>query len=90
MTKLDAISGAGGMIIIDDTNAHSGLNYSYLIPREDTVISALTGVNASGDVVNLLTTQNWDGTLQNTDFLIVPRDWVITEITLTSGSIQCF
>jgi len=79
-----------GMEIIDDTSAHTGLNYYLIVPREDTVISVCTGEDAQGNAVDFKTVNNWDGTVTSTDLLAVQATHKITAITLTSGSIQCF
>lgn len=78
------------MNVIDDTNAHTGLNYDYFIPTEDTIVSVCTGLTNKGAAYNFLTGQNWDGTLTTNHNCIAPRGFKITAITLTSGEIQCF
>lgn len=89
MTNSDRIAGSSGMKIIDDTSVHNGV-WDYFIPREDTVLNVCTGVNDNGVAVDFKTLQNWDGTLKSTDYCIAPQGWKITEIDLTSGSIQIF
>ena len=84
------LSAENGMKIIDDTSAHTGLNYYLIVPREGTVISVCTGVDGNGNAVDFKTVNNWDGTVTITDLLAVQVGHVITAITLTSGSIQCF
>jgi hypothetical protein len=79
-----------GQYIIDDTNAHTGLDVYLIIPREDTVISVCTGTDSQGNAVDFKTVNNWDGTVSSTDLLAVPIGHTITAITLTSGSIQTF
>lgn len=79
-----------GQSIIDDTSAHTGLDVYLIIPREDTVISVCTGVDAEGNAVDYKVVNNWDGTVKTTDLLAVPIRHKITAITLTSGSIQTF
>lgn len=84
------LTGGNGMFIIDDASAHTGLNYYLLVPREDTVISVCTGVDAQGNAIDFKTVNNWDGTVSTSDLLAVANTHKITAITLTSGSIQCF
>lgn len=79
-----------GQFIIDDTSAHTNLEYYLIIPREDTVISICTGVDGNGNAVDFKSVHNWDGTVGTSDLLTVPLGHKITAITLTSGSVQCF
>lgn len=82
------ITGATGSLIIDDTNAHTGLNKEYINPTEDTVLDTCTGVDGNGNAVNFITLLNWDGTLKVEHApLTVPRGYKINAITLTSGEI---
>jgi len=91
MTDLQKLAGASGMNILDVAQAYTALAYEYLIPREDTIMSVCTGTKISdGTTINLLTTQNWDGTLKVTDFIIPPSGYVISALTLSSGSFQAF
>jgi hypothetical protein len=90
MTELQKLTGAAGMVIADVVQAYTGLNYTYLIPREDSVLTACTGTDKDGNTTNLLTGQNWDGTLKSTDNLIPPIGYKITAFTISSGSFQCF
>jgi len=90
MAKNTRINGDKGTFIIDDTAAHTGLEYEVIIPTEDTVLSVCTGVNSKGTAVDFKTVHNWDGTLTASHgALTVPRDNKITAITLTSGEIVC-
>lgn len=82
------ITGATGGLIIDDTNAHTGLNKEVINVTEDTVLSVCTGVDGNGKAANFKTLLNWDGTLTtNHNPLVVPRGYKINAITLTSGEI---
>lgn len=90
MTALEKISGANGMIILDVAQAYTSKNYNYLIPREDSTLTVCTGTDGDGNDINLLTTQNWDGTLKNTDELLPPPGYIITAVTLASGSLKAF
>ena len=82
------ITGARGSLVIDDTNAHTGLSNEYINVTEDTVLSVCTGVDSDGNAVNFKTLLNWDGTLTiNHNPLTVPRGYKINVIALTSGEI---
>jgi len=83
------LSGANGCFIIDDTNAHTSLDYDTLIAREDTVVSVCTGEDEDGNAVDFKVVHNWDSLKQN-DLLLVPIGQKITAITLTSGSLLCY
>ena len=90
MGKNARINGDKGTFIIDDTSAHTGLDYEVIIPTEDTVLSACTGVDGKGNAVDFKTVMNWNGTLTTSHgSLTVPRNNKITAITLTSGEIVC-
>jgi hypothetical protein len=86
----ERLSAGNGMFIIDDTSAHTNLDYYLIVPREDTVISVCQGEDAQGNAIDFKTVNNWDGTVTSTDLLSVATTHKITAITLTSGSIQCF
>lgn len=77
---------SGGSLIIDDTNAKTGLVVTSIVARVDTVISVCTGESANGSAYNFKTSLNWINLKQN-DLLIVPDGYQINAITLTSGSI---
>lgn len=83
----EKLTAGGGSLIIDDTNAHTGLVGLTISPREDTVLSVCTGFDGNGTAVDFMTEFNWDGTLLVTDILIVPDNYYIESVTLTSGSI---
>ena len=90
MGKNARTNGDFGTPIIDDTSAHTGLNYNGFKATEDTVVSVMTGVDAQGGAVNFLTLYNWDGTIKTTHgSLMVERGFKINAITLTSGEIVC-
>lgn len=89
MTNSDRLAASSGMQVIDDTNNHTG-QWDYFLPREDTVISVCTGLDANGNAKDFKVSQNWDGTMISTDFCCVKQGEKILSITLTSGSIQCF
>ena len=80
---------ANGGLLIDDTSAHTGLNYDTIIAQEDTVIALLSGTDSNGNAVNFLTTQNVD-TVKANALILVPLGSTITAITLTSGSVICY
>ena len=90
MTEIQRLAGVRGTDIITSLAAQTNLNYDYIIPREDTVLSVCSGVDDSDNPIDFLSTNNWGVTLKNTDILIVPKDYKITAITITSGSLQCF
>jgi len=83
------ISGANGCLLIDDTSAHTGLNYDTIIAQEDTVIALLSGTDSNGNAVNFLTAHNVD-TVKANALIVVPLGSTITAVTLTSGSIICY
>ena len=83
------VSGANGCLLIDDTNAHTSLNYDTIIAQEDTVFSVMTGTDSNGNAVDFKVTQNVDTVKQNA-LILVPMGATITAITLTSGSIICY
>lgn len=89
MTNLDRVAGSNGMVIVDDTTTYTKV-VNYFIPREDTVLDTCTGVDNNGNAVDFKTTQNWDGTLKESDYCMIPAGYKITNLTLTSGSVQCF
>ena len=89
--KSRQLTGAKGMFIIDDTSAHTGLNYEVINVTEDTVFSVCTGEDNKGNAVDFKTVHNWDGTITvNHNPLTIPRDSKITAITLTSGEIAAY
>jgi len=89
--NLNKMGANGGTKVYADTNARTGLSVSSIQPREATVISLLSGTNASGTTVNFLTEFNISGlTLNTVDLLIVPNGYTITAITLASGSILAY
>ena len=90
MTEIQRLAGIRGTDIITALTAQTGLNYDYIIPREDTVLSVCSGEDDNDNPIDFLTANNWGVTLKNTDILIVPKDYKITAITITSGSLQCF
>lgn len=90
MSKNRRINGDKGTFIIDDTSAHTDLNYEVIIPTEDTVLAVCTGEDGKGNAVDFETLLNWNGTLTTAHgSLTIPRDHKITAITLTSGEIVC-
>ena len=86
------INGDSGGLIIDDTNAVTGLKKEMIIATEDTVMSTCSGIDSEGNAVNFLTLLNWDGTITaNHGSLCVPRGYFITAITLsTAGEIVVY
>ena len=89
MTNLDIIAGSNGMVIIDDTNTHTGV-INYFIPREDTTLTSCTGVDEENNAIDFKARQNWDGTLKSTDECLIPSGWKITAIKLATGSVKVF
>lgn len=89
MTSTGRLSGENGMTILG-VGTHTGLNYDYFIPREDTVISVCNGVTPEKTPINLRTARNWNVTLKLTDECLPLIGTIITEITIDSGSIKCF
>lgn len=84
------INGDKGTFIIDDTSAHTSLNYEVIIATEDTVLSVCSGNDGKGNAVDFTTFMNWDATIKTSHgSLTVPRGYEITAITLTSGEIVC-
>lgn len=84
------INGDKGTFIIDDTSAHTALNYEVIIATEDTILTVCSGDDGNGNAVDFKTLMNWDGTITTAHgSLTVPRGYKITAITLTSGEIVC-
>lgn len=77
-----------GTLIIDDTDAYTGLSGVQFITLTDTVVSVCTGTSSSG-AVDYVATYNWV-TLPAGTLLVAPDDYQITAITLTSGSIALY
>jgi hypothetical protein len=80
------LTASGGSVIIDDTNAHTGLIATSIVARETTVVSVCTGTDANGAAYDFKATSNWLN-LKAGDVLIVGDNAQINSITLTSGSI---
>jgi len=83
------LCGQNGTLIIDDTNAHTGLSGAEFIAMTDTVISVCTGVDAAGNAVDFEATYNWV-TIKAGVPIIAPDGCEINAITLTSGSIALY
>lgn len=77
---------AHGSTTIDDTALHTNLVCIALIAQEDTAISAITGFDSAGNAVDFIVSRNWD-TLKSGALHIVPDNWYVKAITLTSGSL---
>lgn len=70
------------------TGAVTSVDITSFTPREDTVISAMSGVDINGATVNYLTFFRISGiTLKVTDLFIVPDGGSIKSFTIDSGSI---
>lgn len=80
---------ARGTLIIDDTNAHTGLSGLSLMAQSATVIASCTGVDGNGAAINFVSTYNWV-TIAAGIPIIAPDNCKITAITLTSGSIALY
>ncbi len=87
---LQRLTAAGGCLLIDDSQAHSDNFYAF-IAQEDTVISAITGINNAGSVINFGDLLGLTGaTLHQGALVSVGTDETITSITLTSGSVIAY
>lgn len=81
------IAASGGSKLITGTSPVTIDATSFYV-RENTVISALTGVSQSGATQNFVTLFNISGAaLVQGDLFIAPNWYTITSITLTSGSV---
>lgn len=80
---------AGGTIIIDDTNPHTGLEANSIMAQSSTVISSCTGVDGKGNSINFKATYNW-GTVAAGIPIIAPDNCKINAITLSSGSLAVY
>ena len=89
MDKIGRIAGANGCLVIDDTSAHTSLEFEVIVAQEDTVISVCTGTDAGGNAFDFKTSYNCD-TLKANALITVKDGYKITAITLTSGSIICY
>lgn len=86
------ISASNGVYVLDGTGAYTNQKLVGFKPMEATVLAVCTGINVDTNiVVNFITKYNWDGTLNSTDLpYMVAENEHITDVTLTSGSIQGF
>lgn len=89
MDKIGRIAGANGCLLIDDTSAHTGLEFEVIVAQADTVISVCTGTDAGGNAFNFKVAYNCD-TIKSGAIITAKNGYTITAITLTSGSIICY
>lgn len=89
MDNIGRLAGSNGCLVIDDTSAHTGLSYDFFVAQEDTVISVCTGTDAGGNAFNFKVAYNCD-TIKAGAVITAKKDYKITAITLTSGSIICY
>ena len=89
MDNISRIAGANGCLVIDDTSAHTGLEFDFFVAQEDTVISVCTGTDAGGNAFDFKVAYNCD-TIKGTAIITAKKGYTITAITLTSGSIICY
>lgn len=80
---------AGGTIVIDDTNAHAGLEANSIMAQTATIISVCTGVDGNGNILDFKATYNWV-TLAAGIPIIAPDNCKIKAITLISGSLSVY
>jgi len=87
--SLERLSGARGSRYYGDALVHSGISFEVISCVAPTVIEVLTGHDAKGNPVDLKTFMNISSgpTLGTGVLLVVPIDWLITEIKLTSGAV---
>ena len=91
---LSRISGQGGCEHVNNSDgAQSSKNYAMVVVQEDTVISAMTGSRdaSSNTTPNLVTQMNISGkTLKQGAILTPPAGTVITDLTVSSGSVVAY
>lgn len=90
-SSLLAISCAGGTTYYA-SGSHPGLSGTSFVPRQDTVISVLTGkLNSTGENVDLLTQMGISGiTLLKDELWKAPNNMRIVAITIDSGTIRLY
>lgn len=80
-----------GTLIIDDTDAHTGLTVIELIATSDTILSTCSGKDANDETVDFLGDEYNYGTLKAGDPPIILKDgYQINNITLTSGRVYAY
>lgn len=85
--ELEKLAGNNGSKLITGTSANT-INHTAFSVRENTVISALTGVNDLGAATDFRAVMGITGaTLLAGDYYCVPMNNKLTAITLTSGSV---
>lgn len=86
---INRMGGYNGSKTFTGTSANTGLNFTQIYVREDTVIGTLTGTDlTSGATSNLLTTLGISAvTLKAGELHIAPYGTKISALTLTSGSV---
>ena len=92
LNYLDKLSGGQGLQIFSNTAAHT-IEASTIVPREDTVISAL-----EIDGEDVMAAENSDNVFNitgvtlkaNFDLLVAPVGKKFTKLTLASGSVACY
>jgi len=91
MENLDRLAGRSGMVIIDGTADNTTLSYDYMIVREASTLTSMTGKKIDGGTtIDLKATQNWDGSLVAGDELIPPSGYVISQVKMATGSVKAF
>lgn len=80
----------GLQFLIADTTARTNESFFALIVREDTIIDTLSDAT-SGKTLNMLVEMGFSGkTLKAGDTIFAPKGNIITNITLTSGSVMAY
>lgn len=83
----DLLVPRGGTKVIDDTSAYTNLTGIAIDCVATAVVSVCTGFDDAGNAYNFKTTNNWDNLTTGYTYF-VPRNYVITAITLSSGTIN--
>lgn len=88
MNSLRVMSAYKGTKVYGGTSAHTGLNLKALSIREDgTTFSTLTINNSTGKVITFGEIYLGTSVTIKGDLIVVPEDYRIVAMTMTSGSV---
>jgi hypothetical protein len=91
MDNIGRLAGINGCLLVNSSSgALTGKKFDYLVAQEDTVISVLTGKDAGGNTgYDFKTVQNV-ASIKAGAVVTIPKGYLITAITITSGSVICY